>query len=103
MSLGCVSTITAWVEKPANIAFADFEFTILPGVVYFPFQLAIANGKGGWIVPPTVINHGMTKRALLEREDLFVKGDLRRSMWVSLINKFHHGGLDDLTEGKTCG
>jgi hypothetical protein len=43
----------------------------------------------------------MTKRALLDREDLFVNDDSRRSMWVSLIHKFYHGGLDGMTEGKT--
>lgn len=70
MPQGCMSTMTAWMEKPLNIAVADFEFLLFPDGTYFPLQVAIANGYGSWIVPRSTINHRVTKRALLEKANL---------------------------------
>jgi hypothetical protein len=94
-------TMTAWMEKPLNMAVADFEFLLFTDGTFFPLQVAIANGYGSWIVPRSTINHRVTKRALLEKVHLLSYGN-QRGMWVSLVHKFYTGDLDDTTEGLTC-
>ena len=96
ISSGCISTMIAWLEQPVNTAIADFEFLIFPGGRVIPFQVAIANGNGKWIVPRTTINHGVTK-TLLEKARLL--SIYKRSMWVDMIHKFYPGDLDNMTEG----
>ncbi|KAI1421484.1 hypothetical protein F5Y12DRAFT_767330 [Xylaria sp. FL1777] len=62
---GFISTMTAWMTNPENTAIADFEFFKFTSIGEYPCQVAIANGYGNWFVPPTTINHGITKGTLL--------------------------------------
>jgi hypothetical protein len=65
--------MTAWMEQPVNTTVVDFEFGNFFDGIYFPFQVAIANGYGSWIVSETTVNHGVTKRAL-EKARLLTSG-----------------------------
>lgn len=92
--------MTAWMEQPANTMVADFEYIISPGAKLIPLQVAIADGYGKWIIPPTTIDHGITKGAFLDKTREI--SSAHRHMGSSMIHKFYPGGLDEMTKGMTC-
>jgi hypothetical protein len=55
-----------WEEKPYAVVIADFEYAhdVRNMKHHGVFQIALGNPQGGWIVPPTTIDHGMTIQEL---------------------------------------
>jgi hypothetical protein len=70
---GLIRVMISWFQSPLRNMMADFEFFPYSGARlgtvqgFLPYQIALANAHGEWIVLVTVINHGITKRAMLER------------------------------------
>jgi hypothetical protein len=83
--LGMKRTVEAWLKYPSNTIVVDFEYMVGPGFPLLPIQIAMANARGDWIVPATTINHGISKRELLERGDML--GFVYRTMWERIAMK----------------
>jgi hypothetical protein len=98
-----ISTMTAWMESPTNTAIADFEYLTLHGFGKVPCQVAIVDGYGEWIIPPTTINHGITKGELLAKVMSVreMTGLFRYSM-TSMVHTHYHGRRDEITKGMSC-
>ncbi|KAH8819303.1 hypothetical protein F5884DRAFT_848631 [Xylogone sp. PMI_703] len=94
--------MTAWMTNPKNTAIADFEFLTFPGIGEYPCQVAIANGYGNWIVPPTTINHGITKGTLLDQL-MSVRSFQGKVRYFSAttVNTHYPGRRDEITGGMT--
>jgi len=90
----------AWLKYPSSIIVVDFEYMVGPGFPLLPIQIAMANAHGDWIVPATTINHGISKRELLERGNML--GSVYRTMWERMVMKFYGGDdMDKTTKGLT--
>lgn len=98
--LGMKRTMEARLKYPLSTIVADFEYMAAPGFPLLPIQVAIANAYGEWIVPATTINHGISKRELLERGNRL--GSVSRTMWERMVVKFYGANdMDETTKGLT--
>jgi hypothetical protein len=62
--------MNAWTNSPYITVIGDFEYSI--GLLetlrhQAIFEFALANAYGNWIVPPTAINHRMSKQEFAEQ------------------------------------
>ena len=90
----------ALLKYPSNTIVVDFEYMVGPGFPLLPIQIAMANARGDWIVPATTINHGISKRELLERGNML--GFVYRTMWERIVMKLYGGDdMDKATESLT--
>lgn len=67
-----------------NTGVIDFEFfcvrspRLFPGYPQIPFNVAMSNARGDWIIPATGVNYNVSVRSMLE------EGCALRSQYVSL-------------------
>jgi hypothetical protein len=62
--------MNAWTNSPYTTVIGDFEYStgLLETLRHQAiFKFALANAHGKWIVPPTAINHRMSKQEFAER------------------------------------
>jgi hypothetical protein len=70
--------MSLWSSNPFTVLVADFEFNarLLPQMgADAIFEVALANARGDWIIPPTSINHQIStyelEQKILWHDDLY--------------------------------
>ncbi len=73
-SIECV--LSAWTDNPFTTVAVDFDYnTYLLGAMKHEaiFEIALANARGDWIVPPRSMNHGISILELCEKGNFHLR------------------------------
>jgi len=80
--------MNAWTNSPDTTVIGDFEYStgLLETLRHQAiFEFALANAHGKWIVPPTAINHRMSKQEFAER---LMSAQVNDFIALNLIQQF---------------
>ncbi len=93
-----ISTLAQkWNKSPKTVVICDIEAICTSYSISHidVFEIAMMNAEGDWIIPPTAINHHLSKSDLLSRGSSYIPYKMLISRYYGEINKKEAKGISE--------